>query len=74
MCSNSANIAEGHSRGHKQEFVQFLRIAFASGAELETQLIIARKIGYLEKSTYELLIGQLTEIMKMTNSLISKLV
>ncbi len=42
-----SNIAEGQRRGHKQEFIQFLCISFGSGAELETQLIIANKIGYL---------------------------
>ena len=31
-----ANIAEGYTRGHRAEYVQFLRIAFSSGAELET--------------------------------------
>lgn len=41
-----SNIAEGYSRRHRQEYIQFVRIAFGSGAELETQLIIAKKLGY----------------------------
>ena len=42
-CSVSipSNIAEGFLRGHKSEYKQFLRIAYGSGAELETQLLIA---------------------------------
>lgn len=39
-----SNIAEGKTRRTKQEFLQFLRIANASAAELETQLIIAKEI------------------------------
>lgn len=68
-----SNIAEGQSRGHKQEYIQFLRIAFGSGAELETQLIIAKRIKYLAEKDYNLLNDQLTEVMKMLNALISKL-
>lgn len=50
-CSISipSNIAEGFQRGHKAEYIQFLYIAFGSGAELETQLLIASRVGYLEK-------------------------
>src|SRR6185436_5502451 len=38
-----SNIAEGYSRHHKKEYIQFLAIAYSSGAELETQIIIAKK-------------------------------
>lgn len=37
-----SNIAEGYRRGHRLEYIQFLSIAIASAAELETQLIIAK--------------------------------
>lgn len=36
-----SNIAEGHSRRGLKEYIHFLRIAFASGSELETQILIA---------------------------------
>lgn len=40
-----ANIAEGFTRKHRKEFVQFLFIALASAAELETHLLfISRRI------------------------------
>ena len=39
-----SNIAEGYTRKHRQEYLQFVRIAFGSGAELQTQLIIAKKL------------------------------
>lgn len=35
-----SNIAEGSTRGYRQEYIQFLKTAFASGAELETQFVI----------------------------------
>jgi len=41
-----SNIAEGFARGHTAEYMQFLRIALGSCAELETQLIIADKRNY----------------------------
>lgn len=68
-----SNIAEGHSRGHR-EYIQFLKISFGSGAELETQLIIALNIKYLTKSEYDSLNLLLVEIMKMLNKIISLLV
>ena len=39
-----SNIAEGYSRKHRQENLRFLRISFGSGTELETQLVIAKKL------------------------------
>lgn len=74
-CSVSipSNIAEGQRRGHKAEYIQFLRIAYGSGAELETQLYIALKIGYLTENDFEKLNTLLEEIMKMLNRLIARL-
>lgn len=66
-----SNIAEGHKRNHKPEYIQFLAIANASTAELETQLLIAKKqypsISYTEADLL------LTEIQKMLHVLIKKL-
>jgi four helix bundle protein len=42
-----SNIAEGAARGSK-EFVQFLTIAIGSLAELETQLELARMLGFVD--------------------------
>lgn len=62
-----SNIAEGQRRGHKAEFIQFLRISYGSAAELETQLLIASKIGYLSEKDYQSLNNVLEEILKMLN-------
>jgi four helix bundle protein len=68
-----SNIAEGQRRGHKTEYIQFLHIAFGSGAELETQLLIAMRINYITQADFEKLNNNLEEIMKMLNKLISVL-
>ena len=68
-----SNIAEGSTRRGKSEYIQFLYISFASGAELETQLLIAKKLEYLPQSDFEKLNNLLQEIMKMLNSLIAKI-
>ena len=47
VVSVSSNIAEGAARSSNKEFVQFLYIALGSLAEIETQVIIAEKLGYL---------------------------
>ena len=43
-----SNIAEGAARSSKKEFLQFLSIARGSLSELETQVIIAKELGYVE--------------------------
>ena len=68
-----SNLAEGFSRGHKQENIQFIRIAFASGAELETQIHIAKELGMASKESFKRAEDLLDEVMKMLNSLFSKL-
>jgi len=42
-----SNIVEGAARNSQKEFLQFLYIALGSIAELETQLIISKKLGFL---------------------------
>jgi len=69
-----SNIAEGFSRKHRREYSQFIRMAFASGAEVETQMIISKKLGYATVSTSQKADNLLVEIMKMLNSLNSSLV
>ena len=73
VISIPSNIAEGYCRQRKLEYIQFLQISFASGAELETQLLIARDLGYISSRDFEEANLLLEEVMKMLNSLISKI-
>ncbi len=66
-----SNIAEGASRNSKKEFIQFLSIALGSTSELETQIIIAEKVGYIQNG--ENLRSDITIVRKMLNALISSL-
>ncbi len=66
-----SNIAEGQARFTPGEFRQFLGIARGSLAELETQLIIAEKLGYLTESGP--IFEQLVEIGRMLSGLLASL-
>ncbi len=48
----SSQIANGRERRSGSEFIQFLTEAKASAAELRTQLIISREIGFLTEGDY----------------------
>jgi len=48
-----SNIAEGAARNSRKEFVKFLYISLGSLAELETQLIIANKLEYIDDNRLE---------------------
>ena len=50
--SIASNIAEGAGRNTKGEFIQFLGIATGSAYELETQLMIANDLAYLDNTTF----------------------
>ena len=64
-----SNIAEGQSRGTR-EFIQFLRVAKGSRAELETQLLLCVRLQYLTNSDIASVLSNLEEISKMLSSLI----
>jgi len=68
-----SNIAEGYARKHRQEYIQFSRISFSSGAELETQIIIAKRLKLAPVSEFEKSEELLDETMKMLNKLIASL-
>ena len=68
-----SNIAEGRYRGTRKDYTNFLRIAYASGAELETQKIIAKMLPKTCHLYYSSIDSLLEEVMKMLNTMINKL-
>jgi four helix bundle protein len=53
--SIAANIAEGAGRHSRKEFAYFLSNAQGSASELETELIIGHRLGYLDERTFSAL-------------------
>ena len=68
-----SNIAEGHDRNSDKEFSNFLCFARGSLAELETQLIISGKLGYINQEQKTHILNKCYEIGKMINGLLKKL-
>jgi four helix bundle protein len=57
-----SNVAEGQIRHSQRVFANHVDIALGSAAELSTQLLIAREIGYLSPEDHRQLADELTEI------------
>ena len=67
------NIAEGQAHYNHREFLHFLRHAAGSLAELETQLLIAERLGYTSHEPVEGLLQRVYEVGKIMNGLIASL-
>jgi four helix bundle protein len=68
-----SNIAEGRRRGTRADYAHFLRIAFGSGAELETQIEICKRLSHLQHISFIQSESLLDEIMRMLNAFIVRL-
>lgn len=66
------NIAEGRRRGGYKEYHHFLQTAYASGAELETQIEIAKRLPFGKNLNYEKADQLLNEVMRMLNVMINR--
>ena len=71
VVSIPSNIAEGSGRNSTKEYIQFLYIALGSASEVETQIIITQRIGYIQEVEEHL--EKINEIKKMINGLINSL-
>ncbi len=68
-----SNIVEGCGREGQGEYVHFLSVAFASARELEYQLSLASRLGYVSSFQYEQLHQSCTETSKTLGGLIRSL-
>ena len=67
--SIASNIAEGCARSSNKDFARFIFIALGSAAELKTQYIIAKRIGYVDDNFYKIINDFLIEIERMLHGL-----
>ena len=68
-----SNIAEGQGRQTKGDFVRFLRIAQGSLREAETQVLIARRLDYIDDQTSTGPLKTTDDIGRLLNRLIQSL-
>jgi len=68
-----SNIAEGNARGSTKEYIQFLRTARGSLAEVQSQLYVALDIGYLSQNEFDALQDAAAETARMLAGLITSL-
>ncbi|MBI3589210.1 MAG: four helix bundle protein [Candidatus Liptonbacteria bacterium] len=69
-----SNIAEGRKRGSKKDYHHFLIIAYGSGAELETQIEIAKRLPFSKELNFTKVDGLLDEVMRMLNKITNQLI
>lgn len=67
------NIAEGFGRGGNREFIQFLGISKGSANEVKSQLYRVLDREYCTEDEFQILYEQVSEIIRMTDSLIGYL-
>jgi four helix bundle protein len=71
--SMPSNIAEGAGRNSEGEFVHFLGMANGSACELETQLLIAARLGFVPEAAINELTERINDVQNMTFGLQKKL-
>jgi len=68
-----SNIAEGQARFSSREFYRFLSHARGSLAEVETQLLIAEDLGYMDQRVSQSLFSTAAELGRVLNGLIASI-
>lgn len=71
--SISSNIAEWSARWTQKEQLHFLYVARGSCAEVETQILIAKNLWFLEEREYDSVSEKITVIGKMLTKLIASM-
>jgi four helix bundle protein len=71
--SVSSNIAEGYARASTGEYKQFLGMARGSNSEVQTQLVIARELGFGSPQALDKAEGLSNEVGKMMAAILRSL-
>jgi four helix bundle protein len=72
--SVASNIAEGQGRNTTKDFLHFLSLARGSLCGVETQVSIARRLGYIDMQGEKQLLGATDEVSRLLSGLRSSLV
>lgn len=67
-----SNVAEGQGRGGGNEFIRFLTIAKGSLRELETQMIIAKRLRFIDDTMYQQVTSLTDEVARLLHGLIRR--
>jgi four helix bundle protein len=70
VISVSSNIAEGFKRNSKKEKTQFYQVALGSLAEAESQIEIAKSLGFINENNYETILDCIKNLNKMLEKLV----
>lgn len=73
VVSISSNIAEGCAKPSDVEFAKFLDTSLGSAYEVETQLLIAKNVGYISPELYTELLNINIDIQKQLSGLIASI-
>jgi four helix bundle protein len=71
--SIAANIAEGHGRKHTREYLFHLSVANGSLMELETEVAISLRLGYINSEAATSVLTRASDVGRMLAGLIAKL-
>lgn len=71
VVSVTSNIAEGFRRQSYKDKAHFYTMSISSVSEIQNQLLIARDVGYIDKTTFETVAGQTVHTSKLLNGLIT---
>ena len=68
-----ANIAEGQGRSSRKEFAHHLSIAYGSLCEVETHLIVAERLAYIDANSRDELLHQTTNVARPLHGLMQSM-
>jgi four helix bundle protein len=71
--SIASNIAEGQARHSHREFMHFLSTSRGSSAEVQTQLLIAKNLSYIDTDKTENLVEHTSNVCRLINALYSSI-
>jgi four helix bundle protein len=68
-----SNIAEGYGRGSRKDYVRFLRTARGSLYEMQTQLLVAQDLGYVDRKRVDGLMKEMAQCSQVLHGLLRSL-